>query len=679
MEESTLKSNPFAFFLRTLAASVALGGAAILAPNVAFADGGESGDGQAATQTSEGGDQTIGEQSNSSTVTQAQGNGNLNLSPALTLLDGEAGTGNYQGNGNDADATVVEGNAATQDQTAQQGQAVTQTAGSGDGCCASSGDQQVTQESEGGHQSIGEQSNTSEVNQYQGNGNINISPAITVLGGEAETSNYQGNHNEADATVVQGNTASQEQTSTQSQAVDQDASAGSSCCHSGGDQEVSQESKGGDQYIGEQSNDSTVTQKQGNGNINISPAITLLGGDAETSNYQGNHNDANATVVQGDAASQEQTSTQDQYVIQTSGSGDGCCGGSGDQAVEQKSEGGDQSIDKQSNSSDVSQWQGNGNINISPAIAIFGGEAETKNSQGNYNDADATVVQGNVASQDQTSTQDQAVIQVAESACGCEANHSYNSERSLCCGGGVDQSVSQSAYGGDQHIGEQKNYSDVTQKQGNGNLNISPAVAIGSLGRIPVDGMNSCYSGCGEHQGDEGGTTTRNAQGNGNDADALVLQKNIASQDQSSNQDQTVIQVAEGSQGCGCEAPKYSRSMDGKGEDGQSVSQVASGGDQSIDKQKNGSDVTQKQGNFNGNVSPALTLGSGHANFDGKSGCGCGGAEHEQSGGASTWNSQGNRNDANAFVLQGNWAHQDQTSTQWQHVWQAWLPEGGAE
>ena len=39
----------------------------------------------------------------------------------------------------------------------------------------------------------------------------------------------------------------------------------------------------GDQTVGEQSNDADLTQKQGNGNLNIAPAVAIFG-DAETTN-----------------------------------------------------------------------------------------------------------------------------------------------------------------------------------------------------------------------------------------------------------------------------------------------------------------------------------------------------------------------------------------------------------
>ena len=151
----------------------------------------------------------------------------------------------------------------------------------------------------------------------------------------------------------------------------------------------------GDQTVGEQKNDADVTQKQGNGNLNIAPAIGLFG-DAETTNAQGNGNTATADVDQSNSVDQSQSSEQKQSLDQSDGS---CCGGQS-QTGEQKVYGGDQSVDEQKNDADVSQYQGNGNVNIAPAIAIFG-DAESTNYQGNGNDADATVTQSNEAMKQQ--------------------------------------------------------------------------------------------------------------------------------------------------------------------------------------------------------------------------------------------------------------------------------------
>ena len=67
----------------------------------------------------------------------------------------------------------------------------------------------------------------------------------------------------------------------------------------------------GDQTVGEQKNDADVTQEQGNDNLAITPALGL-GGDAETTNKQGNGNEAEAEVEQENDVDQSQDSTQKQ-------------------------------------------------------------------------------------------------------------------------------------------------------------------------------------------------------------------------------------------------------------------------------------------------------------------------------------------------------------------------------
>ena len=71
----------------------------------------------------------------------------------------------------------------------------------------------------------------------------------------------------------------------------------------------------GDQSVGKQKNDADVTQSQGNGNVNIAPAISV-GGDASTWNAQGNGNTATANVGQSNSADQLQQSSQTQRLVQ---------------------------------------------------------------------------------------------------------------------------------------------------------------------------------------------------------------------------------------------------------------------------------------------------------------------------------------------------------------------------
>ena len=74
-----------------------------------------------------------------------------------------------------------------------------------------------------------------------------MSPAIAI-GGDASTWNAQGNGNTAVAGVDQSNEASQSQAVDQAQQV------------TGGSEQTVE---GGDQSVGEQSNDASVTQSQG--------------------------------------------------------------------------------------------------------------------------------------------------------------------------------------------------------------------------------------------------------------------------------------------------------------------------------------------------------------------------------------------------------------------------------
>ena len=85
-----------------------------------------------------------------------------------------------------------------------------------------------------------------------------------------------------------------------------------------------------------------------------------------------------------------------------------CCCDGRSQAATQETTFGDQSVDKQRNDADVTQAQGNGNLNIAPAVAIFG-NAGTWNAQGNGNEATANIDQSNSVEQSQTSTQKQSL------------------------------------------------------------------------------------------------------------------------------------------------------------------------------------------------------------------------------------------------------------------------------
>ena len=301
-------------------------------------------------------------------------------------------------------------------------------------------------------------------------------------------------------------------------------------------QAVEQATSFGDQSVGEQRNDADVSQEQGNGNVNIAPAIAVFG-DAETSNSQGSGNEANADVDQSNSVEQAQTSNQTQTLDESGSSS--CCDGQS-QTADQRTEGGEQSVDKQVNEADVSQAQGNGNVNIAPAVAIFG-DADTSSSQGNDNVARTDVEQSNHASQTQTSNQQQEVSSDGGESC-CEPEWSSNGccEKPSCCEDGQSQAAEQDASFGDQRVDKQANRTEVTQNQGNENWNVAPAFSLGK-------GKNGSCNTCGGTWYPTGGdATTRNSQGNGNEANADVDQGNSVEQTQTSTQRQPVIERCKG-------------------------------------------------------------------------------------------------------------------------------------
>jgi hypothetical protein len=192
-------------------------------------------------------------------------------------------------------------------------------------------------------------------------------------------------------------------------------------------------------------------------------------------------------------------------------------------------------------------------VNVSPAIALFG-DAKTKNAQGNGNTANATVTQSNDATQSQSATQKQYATQ--EGGCctpapheckpaadPCKPHEGYDKQpKEGCCEHGSSQTGEQKASFGDQSVGEQRNEASVTQKQGNGNLNVSPAIGLGGGKK-----HESCYSKCGSSWKPLGGNAeTTNYQGNGNEANANVGQSNSVDQSQTSYQRQSLVDMCKG-------------------------------------------------------------------------------------------------------------------------------------
>jgi hypothetical protein len=305
-------------------------------------------------------------------------------------------------------------------------------------------------------------------------------------------------------------------------------------------QQGTQSTSFGDQSVDKQKNDADVYQAQGNGNVNIAPAISIFG-DSSTRNEQGNGNTAVAVVDQSNSASQSQSAEQQQTLGQ-GGSDGACCTGSS-QSGEQRVSGADQSIGEQRNDTDVSQEQGNGNVNLAPAVSVFG-DASTWSAQGNGNTAVAAVDQSNQATQSQWASQRQDLSQQAGGCCE-KPKHGYGKPdgkgpKQECCDG-QSQTGEQKVRFGDQSIGKQKNDADVTQEQGNGNVNVSPAVSSPPVKRAPCE--KETYGMCGgSSEKGYGNASTWNAQGNGNVALAGVGQSNEANQSQSSSQAQSLVQ-----------------------------------------------------------------------------------------------------------------------------------------
>jgi hypothetical protein len=621
--------------------------------------------GQEATQVASFGDQKVEEQENEADVTQDQGNGNFALSPAVAI-GGDATATNEQGNGNVAKSDIDQENEVEQSQDSTQKQSLDQSGGNG---CCDGQSQAGEQKTYGGDQKVEEQENEADVEQKQGNGNVAISPAIAIFG-DAETTNKQGNGNYASSDIDQENEVEQSQDSYQRQSLDQSGSGGR-CCH-GSSQTGEQKTYGGDQKVEEQENEADVEQKQGNGNVAISPAIAIFG-DAKTTNYQGNGNVAKSDIDQENEVEQSQSSTQKQELTQNGG---GCCEakkGSGkhgygtkecgcdsgsSQTGEQKTSFGDQKVEEQENEADVTQKQGNGNFALSPAIAIgggrpdscnstcskslhpHGGNAETANYQGNGNYAKSDIDQENEVEQSQDSYQRQSLTQSGSNG---------------CCGHDQTQTGTQKTYFGDQKVEEQENEADVDQWQGNGNFALSPAVALG------------------------GDATTRNYQGNGNVAKSDIDQENEVEQSQDSTQKQYLTQEGGGcckskptynSCSNSCQPKKeYSREHCGcdSGNSGQSGKQKTYFGDQKVEEQENEADVTQKQGNWNGAISPAVAFG-GHQNSCFTCTKSLQPSHVIHGGNATTINKQGNGNYASSDIDQENEVEQSQDAYQRQSL-----------
>ena len=462
--------------------------------------------------------------------------------------------------------------------------------------------QSGVQETLFGDQSVGEQKNDAEVTQEQGNGNVNIAPAFSVFG-DAETENAQGNGNTAKSEVEQENDVDQDQSSAQYQSLDEGDSK-DGCCD-GQSQTGEQTTYGGDQSVEKQKNDAVVNQSQGNGNVNVAPAFSVFG-DAETENKQGNGNYAKSDVEQENDVDQSQSSAQKQEL---DSKGAACCERGQSQAGEQKLIFGDQTVGEQKNDAVVNQSQGNDNASYAPARTSKGneatcsnecgksqypshgqrgGDARTKNAQGNGNVAKSDVAQKNDVDQTQSSRQKQELDRKGGDCCKpkhddsrcdrgknhersydcngdkpsyeddrtCDENHSYrkcDQKPTEDCKGpklghersssydrphdcewkpeyckpcyGDRQAGEQKVIFGDQTVGKQENYAGVIQSQGNENVSEAEA-------RV----------GDGQFSHALGDAQTKNAQGNGNFAWSEVDQQNSVDQTQTADLQQVLVE-----------------------------------------------------------------------------------------------------------------------------------------
>ena len=412
---------------------------------------------------------------------------------------------------------------------------------------------------------------------------------------------------------------------------------------------------GGDQTVGEQKNDADVEPEAGQRQRERRPRRSRSSATPRPTNYQGNGNEADATVTQSNEADQSQSSTQKQSLDQDGGS---CCGGQS-QTGEQTTYVRRPDVGEQKNDADVNQNQGNGNVNVSPAIAIFG-DAKTKNAQGNGNTATANVDQSNSADQSQSSTQKQSLA-----GRGCRSG-SKGENGHLLRRSEPDRRAEGLLRRPDRRASRRTTPTS-TQKQGNGNLNISPAFGLGGWKEHAP-----CNSRCEAHGdrtvvGPRPRTTRATATPRTPTSTSPTRSRSRSRRRRSSTSRRTAATAASrrigpqtqakptGERTCCCDGPS------------QTGEQKAYFGDQTVGEQKNDADVTQKQGNWNVNVSPAIGLGGEGRSASCNSKC-----EKLRGsslgGDAETTNYQGNGNEANANVGQSNSADQSQTSYQRQNV-----------
>ena len=157
------------------------------------------------------------------------------------------------------------------------------------------GIQEATQSVSFGDQTVGEQKNDADVTQKQGNGNVNIAPAIAIFG-DAETTNKQGNGNTRNgggrpgergrpvAVVVPASVARAERRTRKGRLLRR----------SEPDRRAARLRRRPDRRQAAETTPMSASTRA-TATSNIAPAIAIFG-DAETTNYQGNGNTADASV-----------------------------------------------------------------------------------------------------------------------------------------------------------------------------------------------------------------------------------------------------------------------------------------------------------------------------------------------------------------------------------------------
>jgi hypothetical protein len=286
-------------------------------------------------------------QSNSATVVNEQGNGNVNT-PVQTSAGGlngmkskcggcgDSSGGNHndskQGSGNSAPTHISQSNTSEQTQSNRQNQDLSQS-GSGQGCCSSGQSQTGTQDASNEGQT-NDQSNSATVVNAQGNGNVNAPVQVTVVGDNRNEAK-QGSYNSAPTRISQTNTSDQTQSNRQHQDLSQ-SGAGGHCCGGGEQTQTGQQTASNERQESTQSNSASVTNQQGNGNLNA-PVQTggrgiwtaskcggcYSSGGNQNEAKQGSGNSAPTHISQSNTSEQTQSNRQHQDLSQE-GSG-GCC------------------------------------------------------------------------------------------------------------------------------------------------------------------------------------------------------------------------------------------------------------------------------------------------------------------------------------------------------------------